>query len=302
MQNVLRCSFSRFGGVGGFGEYFISSASSYNDFLYGSADKDGTLANILSRFLFASDSYGCAKIEYVSHRFEEPKLSLLECKSKYITYAKKLYVVVRLLVYDLKDGKEIGGIRYVKESEVGLCDFPIMVDDGVFIINGQEKVVVSQIKRSPGVFFSNTLRANGQTSYSASIRPHYGNKLEYEVNDDGFYCKVGRFRKFRAIYFLRAIGFSCDEIVEKVYNKIVANYVGKNVFALNLDFNAMCNKTVYFNIRDENGEVLVKSGNLITKRLVRQLMSSGSKVFCNADDLVGCTLYSSLSFFFIKSM
>ena len=90
MQNILRCSFSRFGGVSGFGDYFISSASSYNDFLYGSADKDGTLANILSRFLSASDSYGCARIEYVSHRFEEPKLGLLECKSKGIKKKKKL--------------------------------------------------------------------------------------------------------------------------------------------------------------------------------------------------------------------
>ncbi len=295
MQNVLRCSFSRFGGVGRFGDYFISSASSYNDFLYGSAEKDGTLTNILSRFLSASDSYGCVKLEYVSHRFEEPKLNVLECKSRYLTYAKKLYVVVRLLVYDLKDGKKVGGIRYVKESEVCLCEFPIMVDDGVFIINGLEKVVVSQIKRSPGVFFSNALRTNGQMSYLAGIRPHYGNKLEYEVNNDGFYCKVGRYRKFRGHYFLRAVGFSWQEIVEKVYDKFVLTYEGSGVFALNVDISSLCNKTIYLNIRNENGEILVKSGNLITKRLIRQISASGNKIYCNASDLVGSTLYSSFS-------
>ena len=170
-----------------------------------------------------------------------------------------------------------------------------MVDDGVFIINGLEKVVVSQIKRSPGVFFSNTLRANGQTSYTANIRPHYGNRVEYEVNNDGFYCKIGRYRKFKAHYFLRAIGLSWQEIVEKVYDKISMTYDGDGVFTLELDINSMCNKTTYINVRNESGEILVKSGGLVTKRLVRQLSVDGNKIYCNIDDLIGCVLYAPLS-------
>ncbi|MBF7023368.1 DNA-directed RNA polymerase subunit beta [Staphylococcus kloosii] len=153
------------------------------------------------------DFTGNLSLEFVDYRLGEPKYDLEESKNRDTTYAAPLRVKVRLII------KETGE---VKEQEVFMGDFPLMTDTGTFVINGAERVIVSQLVRSPSVYFNEKLDKNGRTNYDATIIPNRGAWLEYETDaKDVVYVRIDRTRKLPLTVLLRALGFSTDqEIIE----------------------------------------------------------------------------------------
>src|SRR5690606_5178831 len=148
------------------------------------------------------DFTGNLVLEFAQPRLEEPKHSIEDCKDRDATYSAPLKVKVRLI------NKETGG---VKEQEVFMGDFPLMTENGTFIINGAERVVVSQLVRSPGVYYGMEVDSSGKTLYNASITPNRGAWLEFECdNNDVIYVRVDRTRKIPATVLLRAIGLSSN--------------------------------------------------------------------------------------------
>ncbi|MCD8907280.1 DNA-directed RNA polymerase subunit beta [Staphylococcus arlettae] len=149
------------------------------------------------------DFTGNLSLEFVDYRLGEPKYDLEESKNRDTTYAAPLRVKVRLII------KETGE---VKEQEVFMGDFPLMTDTGTFVINGAERVIVSQLVRSPSVYFNEKLDKNGRTNYDATIIPNRGAWLEYETDaKDVVYVRIDRTRKLPLTVLLRALGFSTDQ-------------------------------------------------------------------------------------------
>merc|ERR1712098_804035 len=141
--------------------------------------------------------------EFVDYRLGEPKYDLEESKNRDATYAAPLRVKVRLII------KETGE---VKEQEVFMGDFPLMTDTGTFIINGAERVIVSQLVRSPSVYYSEKMDKNGKASFGATVIPNRGAWLEYEIDaKDIVYVRIDRTRKLPMTVLLRALGFSTDQ-------------------------------------------------------------------------------------------
>jgi DNA-directed RNA polymerase subunit beta len=162
-----------------------------------------------------------SSIEFVSYKLGEPKYSLVECRQKQLTYASPLKVLVRLVVWDTNADTGVKNIRDIKEQEVYFGEIPLMTDVGTFIINGTERVVVSQLHRSPGVFFDHdkgkTL-TSGKYIYSARIIPNRGSwiDLEYDTKDI-IYVRIDRRRKFPVTVLLKALGYTNPELLKYYY-------------------------------------------------------------------------------------
>ncbi len=162
-----------------------------------------------------------ASLEFVKYEFGSPKYSAEECREKGMTFSVPLKVTLRLVVWDKQAGSAPKSIRDIKEQEVYLGEMPLMTTHGTFIINGTERVVVSQLHRSPGVFFDHDggkTHPSGKTLYSARLIPYRGSWLEFEFDgSDVLHVRVDRRRKFLATILLRAIGYSSSEEILKLF-------------------------------------------------------------------------------------
>ena len=165
-----------------------------------------------------------ASLEFVGYTLEEPKYDVQECLQRGMTYAAPFKVTIRLVAWDQTEGSQ--AIRDVKEQEVYFGEIPIMTENGTFIINGTERVIVSQLHRSPGIFFdtttSTTVTAAGKKIYSCRIIPYRGSWVEFETDAKNvLYVRIDRKRKFPATVFLRALGIEEDsDILRTFYNPI----------------------------------------------------------------------------------
>ena len=154
--------------------------NSYDGFLYGQDENGFSLQKLLKSFfpIISKDNY--ARIDFINVRIEKPSILIEECKEKNLTYSSNCYITLRYTLFDNTgtDEKPVFTLRTIKEQEMLLCSIPMMTPSSSFIINGIEKVVVSQIHKSPGVFFNRKLKENGLMSYSMSFIPYYGSRLE----------------------------------------------------------------------------------------------------------------------------
>ena len=166
---------------------------------------------------------GTASVEFVSYSFEEPKYTVDECRQRGMSFAAPLKVVIRLVVWDLDKETEVKSIRDVKEQEVYFGEIPLMTDDGTFIVNGTERVVVSQLHRSSGVFFDHDKGKNsssGKLLYTARIIPYRGSWLDFEFDaKDILYLRIDRKRKLHSTILLKALGYSAQELLDRYYDK-----------------------------------------------------------------------------------
>ena len=162
-----------------------------------------------------------ASLEFVKFEFGSPKYSAEECREKGMTFSVPLKVTLRLVVWDKQADSEARSIRDIKEQEVYLGEMPVMTAHGTFIINGTERVVVSQLHRSPGVFFDHDggkTHPSGKTLYSARLIPYRGSWLEFDFDgSDVLHVRVDRRRKFLATILLRAIGYSSNEQILNLF-------------------------------------------------------------------------------------
>ncbi|WP_114418055.1 DNA-directed RNA polymerase subunit beta [Marinospirillum perlucidum] len=253
---------------------------SYRQFLQ--EDKDGdtrTETGLHAAFqsVFPIESYsGNAALEYVSYRLGTPAFDVKECILRGVTYAAPLRVKVRLVIYD-KDSPN-KAIKDIKEQEVYMGEMPLMTENGTFVINGTERVIVSQLHRSPGVFFDHDrgkTHSSGKLLYSARIIPYRGSWLDFEFDPkDMVFVRIDRRRKLPASILLRALGYSAEQILDMFFETSTF-YMDKDGFAVDLVPSRLRGETSSFEICDQDGKVIVEKDRRITQKHIRQIEKAG---------------------------
>lgn len=230
--------------------------------------------------VFPIESYsGNVILEYVSYRLGTPVFDVKECQLRGLTYAAPLRVTVRLVIYDKEAPASQKKVKDVKEQEVYMGELPLMTDTGTFVINGTERVIVSQLHRSPGVFFDHDkgkTHSSGKLLYSARIIPYRGSWLDMEFDPkDCLFVRIDRRRKLPATILMRALGYETQEILSMFFDTHKIKCTRKG-FELNLIPERLRGEMAAFDI-EVGGEVLVEAGRRITMRHVRQLEASKLK-------------------------
>jgi DNA-directed RNA polymerase subunit beta len=256
---------------------------SYRSFLQADAPENaradvGLHAAFKSVFPISSYS-GNATLEYVGYRLGEPVFDVKECQLRGLTYAAPLRVKVRLVVLDKEAPGAKKPVKDVREQEVYLGDLPLMTDNGTFVINGTERVIVSQLHRSPGVFFDHDrgkTHSSGKLLFSARIIPYRGSWLDFEFDPkDAVFARIDRRRKLPVTIILRALGMNEGEILDVFFEKNTF-FIGKDEVALELIPQRLRGETASFEIK-VGDKVIVEEGRRITARHVRELENAGVK-------------------------
>jgi len=275
--------------------------ASYRRFLQEGADDEsrrqsGLHAAFASVFPIVSYS-GNVVLEYVGYRLGTPTFDVKECQLRGQTYAAPLRVTLRLVIYDKDAPAGTKKIKDVKEQEAYMGEIPLMTDYGTFVVNGTERVIVSQLHRSPGVFFDHDkgkTHSSGKLLYSARVIPYRGSWLDFEFDPkDCVFVRIDRRRKLPATVILRALGCETEEILEKFF-ELNTIRVTKKGFVLKLIPERLQGEIAGFDIK-VGGKVVVESGRRITARHVR-LMEEGklAKLDLPDEHLIGKTLAKDL--------
>ncbi len=263
--------------------YLLSiQLDSFNRFLQADRkveDREDTGLHAAFRSVFPIVSYsGSAALEYVDYRLGEPPFDVKECVVRGITYAAPLRVKTRLIIYDKESSNK--AVKDVKEQEVYMGEIPLMTGNGTFVINGTERVVVSQLHRSPGVFFDHDrgkTHSSGKLLYSARVIPYRGSWLDFEFDaKDAVFVRIDRRRKLPATIILRALEYTAEQVLEMFFEKNVF-HVKKDGFSIDLIPERMRGDVATFDIKDGKGQIIVDTGRRITARHVRLLENSGLK-------------------------
>jgi DNA-directed RNA polymerase subunit beta len=234
---------------------------------------------------------GNAALEYVSYKLGEPPFDERECRNRGLSYGAPLRVTVRLVIYDKESPASNKAIKYVKEQEVYMGELPLMTDNGTFIINGTERVIVSQMHRSPGVFFDHDrgkTHSSGKLLYSARIIPYRGSWLDFEFDPkDALFTRIDRRRKLPVSILLRALGFSNEQMLQEFYEINTFHILPKEGVELELVAERLRGETLNFDLA-VGGKVVVEAGKRITARHVKQLEQAKIKTLEVPDEyLVG---------------
>ncbi|KAA0876230.1 DNA-directed RNA polymerase subunit beta [Nitrincola tapanii] len=221
---------------------------------------------------------GNAALEYVGYRLGEPVFDVKECQLRGVTYAAPLRVKVRLVIYDRDSSTK--AIKDIKEQEVYMGEMPLMTENGTFVVNGTERVIVSQLHRSPGVFFDHDkgkTHSSGKLLYSARIIPYRGSWLDFEFDPkDALFVRIDRRRKLPASVLLRALGFNTEEVLEIFFDNTGWNFEDGQIW-MDLVPERLRGETMSFEIKDPEGNVIVEAGRRITPRHTRQMTQAGMK-------------------------
>ena len=262
--------------------YLLSiQTDSYAKFLQQGKDAN-TLQDIglhaAFRSVFPIISYsGNAALEYVDYRLGKPVFDVKESVLRGITYAAPLRVKVRLIIYDRESSNK--AVKDVKEQEVYMGEMPLMTTNGTFVINGTERVVVSQLHRSPGVFFDHDkgkTHSSGKLLYSARVIPYRGSWLDFEFDPkDMVFVRIDRRRKLAATIILHALDFTDEDILEMFFETNVFHVKADGTISMDLIPERMRGDVATFDIKDKKGEVIAEEGRRITARHVRLLEKSG---------------------------
>jgi DNA-directed RNA polymerase subunit beta len=270
--------------------------SSYDDFLMvkepaGGRPEAGLQAVFKSVFPI-SDFSGRATLEFVRYEFEPPKYDVDECMQRDMTYAAPLKVKLRLIVFDVNEETGSRSIKDVKEQDVYMGDMPLMTHNGTFIINGTERVIVSQMHRSPGVFFDHDrgrTHASGKLLFAARIIPYRGSWLDFEFDaKDIVYVRIDRRRKLPATTMLYALGLDDEQILATFYKSITIKD-SRHGWKMPFQSDKVRGMTPASDLRDaKTGEIVVKAGEKVTARRARELAEVGLKeVLIAPEDLAG---------------
>ncbi|MEQ9057976.1 MAG: DNA-directed RNA polymerase subunit beta [Gammaproteobacteria bacterium] len=244
--------------------------------------------------VFPIESYsGNAVLEYVSYRLGIPVFDVKECQVRGLTYAASLRVTVRLVIYDKESGAD-KVIKDVREQEVYMGELPLMTTNGTFVINGTERVIVSQLHRSPGVFFDHDrgkTHSSGKLLYSARVIPYRGSWLDFEFDPkDHVYVRIDRRRKLPATVLLRALGYNTEQTLEMFFERDTFYLDGEQV-RVHLVPERLRGETLEFDLVDADGNLLVEAERRITARHTREIQQRGiTEITVPRSFLVGKTL------------
>ncbi|MBL4823628.1 MAG: DNA-directed RNA polymerase subunit beta [Colwellia sp.] len=245
------------------------------------------------RSIFPIKAYsGSSELQYVSYRLGEPLFDVKECQIRGVTYSAPLRVKLRLVVYDKE--APAGTVKDIKEQEVYMGEIPLMTDNGTFVINGTERVIVSQLHRSPGVFFDHDkgkTHSSGKVLYNARVIPYRGSWLDFEFDPkDNLFVRIDRRRKLPASIMLRALEFSTEEILDIFYDTTDFTIKGDKLI-MDLIPERLRGETATFDLSIKKGEILVESGRRITARHIRALTKANiEKLEVPAEYIVGKVL------------
>ena len=239
--------------------------------------------------MFPISSYsGNAALEYVGYKLGDPAFDERECRNRGLSYGAPLRVTVRLVIYDRESSTK--AIKYVKEQEVYMGEIPLMTDNGTFIVNGTERVIVSQLHRSPGVFFDHDrgkTHSSGKLLYSARIIPYRGSWLDFEFDPkDALFTRIDRRRKLPVTVLLRALGYNNEEMLREFFEINTFHIDPKEGVQLELVPERLRGETLDFDLADGD-KVIVEAGKRITARHVKQLEQSGIAALAVPDELPG---------------
>ncbi|HEV2614186.1 MAG TPA: DNA-directed RNA polymerase subunit beta [Gammaproteobacteria bacterium] len=251
-----------------------TSMESYRGFLAPKNDKEKSGLDAAFRTVFPVESpSGYAVLDYISYKLGEPLFDVVECQRRGYTYAAPLRVKCRLIIYDKEAGDKTS-VKDVKEQEVYMGEIPLMTGNATFVINGTERVVVSQLHRSPGVFFEHDkgkTHSSGKLLFSARVIPYRGSWLDFEFDPkDCIFARIDRRRKLPATILLRALGLSPEEILAGFFDFNVFHIKNDDII-LDLHPERLRGEIASFDIKDKDGTVIVEQGRRISARYIRQI-------------------------------
>ena len=277
--------------------------ASYDQFLMvkepdGGRGDEGLQAVFKSVFPI-SDFSATAMLEFVRYDFEPPKYDVEECRQRGMTYSAPLKVTLRLIVFDIDEDTQAKSVKDIKEQEVYMGEMPLMTWNGTFVVNGTERVIVSQMHRSPGVFFDHDKgksHSSGKLLFAARIIPYRGSWLDIEFDaKDIVYARIDRRRKIPATSLLMALGYDGEQILDLFYDRLTYTKVDGG---WRLPFDATRMRGIQANndlIDAKSGEVVLEAGRKLTARVARQLAEKGLKALEFSDeDLNGLYLAGDL--------
>src|SRR5215468_7381072 len=252
---------------------------------------EGLQAAFTSIFPIVSHS-GNARLEFVSYSLGEPPFDVEECQQRGLTYASPLRAKVRLVIMDKEAPRPAP--KEVKEQEVYMGEIPLMTNTGSFVINGTERVIVSQLHRSPGVFFEHDrgkTHSSGKLLFSARVIPYRGSWLDFEFDPkDYLYFRVDRRRKMPVTTLLKAIGLTNEDILKRFF-AFDAFHLSKKGSQMDLVPERLRGEVAKFDIAGKDGKLLVQKDKRITARQIRELSEGGvKKITVPNDYIVGRTL------------
>ncbi|GBR01375.1 DNA-directed RNA polymerase subunit beta [Acetobacter oeni] len=316
----IRKSFGRIPEVAPMPNLIDVQRASYEAFLQANVSPDARtqtgLQEVFRSVFPINDFAGRGRLEFVQYEFEEPKYDVEECIQRGLTYAAPLKVILRLIVWDVDEDTGSRSIRDIKEQPVYMGDMPLMTDNGTFIINGTERVIVSQMHRSPGVFFDHDkgkTHSSGKYLFSARVIPYRGSWLDFEFDaKDLIYVRIDRKRKLPATTLLYALegmhseaarrkkaeeggdvdsleiqGMDPDEILGYFYNNVVFTKTPKG-WARPFDPEAFRGQKLLSDMVDaQTGEVVAAADSKLTARTVRKIAETTKEVLVGEADLLG---------------
>ena len=270
--------------------------ASYDQFLLvveppGGRPNEGLQAVFKSVFPI-SDFSNTSMLEFVKYEFEGPKYDVDECRQRGMTYAAPLKVTLRLIVFDIDEETGAKSVKDIKEQDVYMGDIPLMTNNGTFVVNGTERVIVSQMHRSPGVFFDHDkgkTHSSGKLLFAARIIPYRGSWLDIEFDaKDIVYARIDRRRKIPVTSLLYALGMSGEEILNTFYKQVHYKRT-KEGWRVPFDANRLRGYKAIKNLVDaDTGKIVLEEGKKLTVRAARQLAEKGLKALRMTDpELIG---------------
>ena len=270
--------------------------ASYDQFLLvvepqGGRPNEGLQAVFKSVFPI-SDFSNTSMLEFVKYEFEPPKYDVDECRQRGMTYAAPLKVTLRLIVFDIDEETGAHSVKDIKEQDVYMGDIPLMTNNGTFVVNGTERVIVSQMHRSPGVFFDHDkgkTHSSGKLLFAARIIPYRGSWLDIEFDaKDIVYARVDRRRKIPVTSLLYALGMTGEEILNTFYKQVPYKRT-KEGWRVPFDANRLRGYKAINDLVDaDTGKVVLEAGKKLTVRQARQLAEKGLKALRLTDEeLIG---------------
>ena len=280
----LRRSYSKIPEIAQIPNLIAVQVDSYKSFLQADVDpdkrKDEGLQKIFKSVFPIKDYNDTASLEFVSYELDKPKYDVEECEARGMTWSAPLRVTVRLAMWDVNNETGERKLISLKEDSVYFGELPLMTEKGTFMINGTEKVVVSQLHRSPGVFFANDegkSHISGKLLYSARIIPYRGSWLDFEFDiKDICHVRIDRRRKLNATVILRALGMSADDILNYYYKKEVIEFKNNGEVFKAFKADQLEGQKSYEEIKKDS-KVLVRKGGKFNRAIIRRLKEAGIK-------------------------
>ena len=264
--------------------------ASYEQFLsLGNKDNNQGLYRVFDSVFPISDFTDTSELQFISYELGNSKYDVEECRQRGLTYAAPLRVKFRLIIYDLDEETGIKSVRSILEQDVYMGDMPLMTDKGTFVVNGTERVVVSQMHRSPGVFFDNDRgkgHSSGKILFNARIIPYRGSWLDFEFDaKDNLFVRIDRRRKLPVSLILKSLNLDNEDILENFYELINYERV-KNGWQTDFVDSKLLGMKFDYDIKTIRGKVLFEKETRITARLIKNAKDDKVKKILLPDNAV----------------